>query len=77
MKTQASYYVGCYQAAYGNWNLFQGGMTQYQAQMENTSVTPYQTGQSGYLFQSSLMTVDLCLTTCYNYGFVYAGLNPK
>ena len=57
--------------------MFQDGMTLSQAQAENPMKTPYHDVTSGYWYTSSLMSGDMCASSCLKYGFMYAGIQAK
>jgi hypothetical protein len=62
---------------YFNGYLFQGGLSQAQAQTEggtasNTAVS----SSSGYWYSSASMTNNMCIKSCLKYGFIYAALSP-
>jgi len=58
------------------WYLFQGGMTQCQAQTEGGSVSnTVNEIASGYWYHSSSMTAEMCINSCLKYNFTMAAVN--
>jgi len=57
--------------------LFQGGLSQAQAQAEGgTASNIAVSSSSGYWYTSSSMSNSMCINSCLKYGFFYAAINP-
>ena len=74
--SQSTSKVTSFECIHG-WYLFQGGMTQCQAQTEGGSIgNTVNEGVSGYWYISILMTNEMCINSCLKYGFTMAAINP-
>ena len=63
-------YIGCFLGP----GVFLGGMTSSQAAAENPNVAPVDEGVSNYWYFSSLLSGDMCIQSCFKYGFLYGGI---